>query len=130
MKITSRSILFMIILLSGIDPLYSQKDSLWSLENGITFSHFEQQVKSKIGTPNGQKLSDISELGICLQVNRKIYKNISGGIYIEYDLGKRTMAEFNGFDSSGITQVTNSLGGNYSEFWLGPSLRCNWKNAF
>jgi hypothetical protein len=123
--------LMLTIIFQGVGYLKAQNDSLrWTVEATLTYSHFEQQVKSMIGAPPGQKLSSITEFGFWLQGSRRISKVFSAGLYLEYDLGNRTMAQFNGFNSQGQTMVTNALGGTYSEFWTGPFLRFAFKSVF
>lgn len=114
----------------GIAPLHSQSDARWGVESCLTFSHFEQQVKGAIGDPKGEKLMNVTEFGIWLQAQRRLSEYFSVGVYAEYDAGNRSMAEFNGFDSLGRTTVANSLGGTYSEVWIGPFVRFSLKKAF
>lgn len=131
MRTGRRVFLILTIIFQGFNYVSAQSDlPFWTVEGSFTYSHFEQQVKSMIGAPPGQKLSDITEFGFWLLGSRRISKVFSAGLYVEYDLGNRTMAQFNGFNSQGQTIVTNALGGTYSEFWMGPFVRFAYKSVF
>lgn len=99
-------------------------------EAAFTFSHFEQQVKTKIGGEKGEKISDNSELGSMLACRVQIKKWISAGLFIQYDLGSRHLAEFDSFNLSGATVVKNKISGHYNELWAGPLFRFHHKTAF
>lgn len=110
-----------------IEVISGQEIKLWEAALSATYSHFEQQIKAKVGDTRGQKISDITEFGISMEGNRRIIKNLRGGVYVIYDLGNRSGAKFDGFDSTGITRVKDQTGGIYKELWLGPYLQYQWK---
>jgi hypothetical protein len=49
-------------------------------------------------------------------------------VFAVFDLGKRSFARFDGFDSTGAAKVKDMSGGNYQEFWLGPFIQYRWKS--
>ena len=55
---------------------------------------------------------------------------MSAGIYFRYDNGTRKNALFNGFTADGVTMVSDQLGGDFSEVWVGPYIRGHYKNLF
>ena len=60
----------------------------------------------------------------------KVWEFIHLGWYFQYDNGNRENAQFSGFDSAGAAQVVNLQGGAYNEFWTGPLIRAQYKQAF
>ena len=95
------------------------------------FSAFQQQVKSKVGDPRGERLVNETEVGFFAAGTYTVYEFVDAGIFLQYDRGNRHAARFAGFDPiSGKTQTTGDLGGDYTEFWFGPLVRASWKGLF
>lgn len=109
-------------------PLWGQTEQPWRAEGGITFSHFQQQVKQEIGGRQGERLVNETSLGVLLSGSYAILEWLEGGLYIRTDVGERSAGRFAGFDSLGSTEVTGQLGGSFSEFWAGPFVRASWKS--
>lgn len=98
-----------------------------SLQAGLSFSRFEQQIKPEIGTPRGERLVNETSLGLGLNAGYKLWKYLSAGLYLRYDQGIRESARFSHFDSLQKAVVVQNNGGTFSEFWAGPFLRAEWK---
>jgi hypothetical protein len=118
-------LLVSIILLSPIIA-FAQDSTPWRVEGGITISHFQQQVKSEIGGPKGKKLVNNFEFGFIATGGYAFNKYFATGVFTRFDTGERNMANFDGFDEEGRTQVKNKVGGSYNEFWLGLMIRGMW----
>src|SRR5690606_33112423 len=127
----SMKLLFFFISLLLINNLaFPQSKSKFSLDGGLTISHFQQQVKQDVGDPRGERLVHEYEFGFLLTGRYKLNDYISVGIFVRTDIGKREAALFDGFDIEGKTIVKNQLGGNYTEIWLGPEVMFRWKQLF
>src|SRR5690606_10531987 len=67
----TRSLTLTIVVLVGVAtfmPAHAQADDFarWRLDGGLTFSHFEQQIKTEIGGARGDRLVTDSEFGLNL----------------------------------------------------------------
>ncbi len=113
------------------EELKAQESSPWSADGGLTFSHFQQQVKGQIGEPRGERLVNETQVGIMIMGTHQLWSVLSGGVFLQFDRGNRHAARFDGFDqATGKTVTRDKIGGNYDEFWLGPMLRVQWKELF
>ncbi len=119
-------------ILLGFSSISSAPDQpqRFSAELTGSFSHFEQQIKTKIGGVKGDLLTANTELNLQLMGIYKIWKFIHAGWYFQYDVGNRENAQFDGFDALGAAQVVNLQGGAFREFWTGPVIRAQYKLAF
>lgn len=120
------------LLLAGMSSdLHSQDSLKISLDAGLVFSTFQQQVKSKVGDPRGERLVNETEVGVFASGTYRVTDCIGAGLFLQYDRGNRHAARFAGFDPvTGKTQTSGDLGGDYTEFWLGPLVRASWKGLF
>ncbi len=129
--------LFAVIMWSVV-PLIAQTDDVadtadivdpasWRVEGALTFSHFQQQVKQKIGGETGEKLVNEFQIGLGLSGTYRIMDFLAAGLHLRLDRGERSAARFEGFDGNGATQVTGQTGGTYSELWFGPLVQFSWK---
>lgn len=109
-------------------PLCAQND--WRVEAGVTFSHFQQQVKQEVGDERGERLVDETQLGLYLSGTYRLHDILAVGLFVEADRGNRHNARFAGFDDEGRTQTTGLVGGHYTEFWFGPLLQFRWRQLF
>jgi hypothetical protein len=100
------------------------------LDGGLTFSRFEQQVKSEVGTEPGKRLVEHSEIGVLSMLAYRIWGPLSAGGYMQFDVGERSAARFAGFGEDGRTEVESQVGGDYYELWMGPLVRAEWKRLF
>lgn len=91
---------------------------------------FEQQVKGDIGDDAGEKITEISNYTLSVGWSFELLENLELGLLFRSDHGKRSSALYAGEDENGKTVTTNSIGGNYSELWLGPQIRYNFENLF
>ena len=120
-------ILFILFLITSIK---SQESNQWTFGTAFTFSHFQQQVKSTIGDPKGERLVNINELGIDLNLYYQLKNNYSIGLFIRSDFGGRSLANFDGFDADGKTKVKDKIGGDFQEYWFGPIFKGQWNHFF
>ena len=97
---------------------------------GLTFSRFEQQVKSEIGGARGERLVESSELGLLATGAYSLHELFELGLFAQGDLGFRSSARLVGFDANGAAQVGSRTGGSYQELWLGPLARGRYGPAF
>ena len=110
--------------------IYAQNDTTnqkIAVNLATTFSKFQQQVKSGVGTISGDRLVDEYQFGYLISSVYKPVKFFGFGFYFRHDIGKREAALFNGFDENGATVTIRQLGGNYNEIWLGPLASFYWK---
>ena len=115
----------------GVAELTSEtKTKRWELHSGLTFSHFEQQVKKEIGGVKGTLLVDETNFSTLISGGYRILDFLSAGLYIRYDVGKRFNGTFKSFDSQNKAVIEPRLGGSYSEFWSGPYLKLHYKGLF
>ena len=119
--------LFVVSIFMFVAALSAQDKNEWLLESGVTFNHFQQQVKAEVGDPRGQRLLNIFELGLNLSATYKWNEWLAAGLFLRVDRGQRDMAAFNGFDADGKTVIKDKLGGTYSELWFGPLVQVFWK---
>jgi hypothetical protein len=116
-----------IISFSHDSSLFAEDKMPWKVEGLFNVSHFQQQVKTKVGAIRGARLIYHYQLGAMLSGTYKIKEYFSVGVFTRIEGGRRTMAEFDTFDVSGKTLVKNSVGGNFLEIWFGPMLKFSWK---
>lgn len=108
--------------------VFPQDENKWLIESGITFNHYQAQVKAEVGDPRGERLTNNFEIGLNISGSYKWNKWFASGLFLRVDRGQREMASFNGFDSEGKTTVKDKVGGTYSEFWFGPVIQAFWKH--
>ena len=118
---------FLLSLISS-HSLTAQTEDPWRVEAGITFSHFQQQIKQEIGGERGERLVNETSVGMLITGSHDIFRWLSAGLYVRMDAGERTAARFSTFDSLGRAQTTGMLGGSFTEFWTGPFVRASWKS--
>lgn len=73
--------LVVVFLFSGILNAQDEKD--WLLDLGLTFNHYQAQVKAEVGDPRGQRLTNNFELGINVVGSYKWNKWIATGIFFK-----------------------------------------------
>jgi hypothetical protein len=100
------------------------------LDVGLTFSRFEQQVKTELGGARGERLVEEFQLGYAQALTYRVWGPLSVGGFLQLDVGKREAARFSGFDATGKTVTTGGVGGSTLELWMGPLLRGEYKLAF
>lgn len=108
---------------------FAQDTLRWRIDAGLTFSHFQQQVKAEIGDPRGERLVLQTEFGLLAMGTYRVWEYLQGGLFLQYDQGTRRAARFDRIDPvTGKTVTKDQVGGPYSEFWIGPFIRGEWKN--
>ncbi|MFN3199500.1 MAG: hypothetical protein ACE366_13935 [Bradymonadia bacterium] len=116
-------------------PTLSNAESPWPTESwrfdvGLTLSRFEQQVKSEIGGARGERLVEESRLGAVTYATWHAWGPLSVGGFLQYDAGTRRAGRFEGLDENNMTVVEGEVGGGFSELWLGPVVRGQWKQLY
>ena len=107
-----------------------KKLDLVRIDASLGFSRFEQQIKSGLDGARGERLVENFELGLLFDATHQVFSWLSVGLYTQFDVGNREAATFAGFDSTGAATTAGRVGGRYSEFWLGPLLRFQWRMIF
>ncbi|MEM9864827.1 MAG: hypothetical protein AAF938_24715 [Myxococcota bacterium] len=92
----------------------------------LGYSAFEQQVKSEIGGVSVEPLVQDRALELSLSATYGLWKYIRAGLFLQLDVGTRRFARFEGL-SDGEPLISESTGGRYREFWIGPLLRFQWR---
>lgn len=103
------------------------------LDAALTARRFEQQVKSKVGDPAGERLVEEFEVGLALQAAWRFEALpwLAAGVYAHTERGVREAARFKEFaDDDKATVTEGQLGGAYTELWLGPYVRLDWRWLF
>lgn len=102
----------------------------WRLDGGLTFSHFEQQVKVEIGGARGERLVTDTELGVNTFFTWSPLRYLGLGVFAQLDVGSREMGRFEGVDDQDRTVTSGELGGSFTELWVGPLVRGQWRTLF
>lgn len=100
------------------------------IDGGLTFTRFEQQVKSEIGETPGDVLVENMEFGANLFATYRVWSIIRLGFFTQLDVGVREASRFAGFASDGRATVSDTVGGEYVELWLGPLVRLQYWTLF
>ena len=119
------ALLYFLILVPA--AVCAQELSAWRLEGGVTFRHFQQQVKAEVGQPRGDRLVNEFEIGLLASGMYQLHEYLAVGAFLRVDRGERLAARFDGFDADGTTKTRDAIGGLYSELWLGPFVQLRWK---
>src|SRR5690606_12105587 len=112
----TRSLTLTIVVLVGVAtfmPAHAQADDFarWRLDGGLTFSHFEQQIKTEIGGARGDRLVTDSEFGLNLFATFNPIPYLGLGVFTQLDIGTRRAAAFSGVDDQGRTVTSGEVGG-------------------
>ena len=97
---------------------------------GLTFSRFEQQVKSEVGGQRAERLVEHTEFGALAMGTYSLVDAVGVGLYAQSDFGFRGAGNFSGFDANDAAQITDETGGSYRELWLGPLVRGSYGPLF
>jgi hypothetical protein len=101
----------------------------WRVDGSFSYRRFEQQFKPEVGGLKGERLVEESELCAGLLATWRVLEHLDVGAYLRFDTGSRQAGRFAGFEA-GRTRVDPSVGGAFSELWIGPLLRTGWKWIF
>lgn len=123
----SKRLLICIVALFAVHMVQGQDQTRWRIEGGITFSHFQQQVKTAVGAVRGDRLVNEFQIGLMGSGTYRVTDILALGLFARADRGERLASRFDGFDATGKTQVKDAVGGLYSELWLGPMMQARWK---
>lgn len=118
------------LVLSSVLAPRAARAERFRFDGGLTFSRFEQQVKTEVGGAKGDKLVEETAFGLDFAATYRIWKPFSLGLFTQLDVGSRSAARFTGFDADGGTVTSPAVGGAYFEVWLGPLFRVQWRTLF
>jgi hypothetical protein len=135
MRFSIASLLVSISVLITLPAPVSAQDAErepWELERvrlgaSLTYSSFEQQVKSEVGGTSVEPLVVERAFGLHLTAVAKLWRFFRLGIFLQIDAGKRSAGRYEGLSATGEPEVTRLAGGRYWELWLGPLLRFQWR---
>lgn len=120
------------VLLSS--PAFAEGPAPGGLEfdAGFTARRFEQQVKSKVGDPAGERLVEEFEAALALQASWRFeaWPWLAAGVYLHTERGVREAARFKEFADDDKTVTEGQVGGSYTEMWFGPYVRFDWRWLF
>ena len=120
----------MLLVVSIVVPAYAApNESPWRLDAGLSLHRFEQQIKTEIGGERGERLVEEFGVGFSGIATYQVWGPLSTGLFARYDVGTRKAAQFDRIVDQ-RTVTVNQVGGDYSEFWLGPILRAQWRALF
>jgi hypothetical protein len=108
-------------------PMIPEAEHRFRVEASLTFSHFQQQVKTELGGARGERLVNEFQIGIGGVGTYRFHDNIAAGLFLRLDRGQRNAGQFAGFDAEGRTVLQNAIGGTYLEFWFGPVIQLSWR---
>jgi hypothetical protein len=104
------------------------------LDAGLTFTRFEQQVKTELGGTRGDRLVEEFSFGYAQALTYRAFSwrdfSLAGGGFLQLDVGRREAARFTGFAADGSPQTSDRIGGQFAELWMGPLVRIEWRRLF
>jgi len=114
----------------------AQAAETWRFDLGLTFTRFEQQVKSEIGGARGERVLEETRFGVNALASYALFTGeedewaISLGAFAWFDVGSRSAGRFVGLDADNAAVVEGEVGGDFRELWVGPMLRGRWRAFF
>jgi hypothetical protein len=102
----------------------------WRVDAGLTVRRFEQQFKVEVGGARGERLVQEQEVGLLTTATWRVWGPFSAGAYLRLDAGTREASRFTGFDEDGKATVAPTVGGDFTELWVGPLVRAQWRTLF
>ena len=101
----------------------------WRFDGALSLQRFEQQIKTEIGGERGERLVEDFALGISGIATYKLWGPLSAGLFTRFDVGTRKAARFEEIVDE-RTVTVGEVGGDYTELWVGPLIRAQWKMLF
>jgi hypothetical protein len=115
-------------------PSVAEAEPRVRLDAGLTFTRFEQQVKTELGGTRGDRLVEEFSFGYAQALTYRAFDwkdfSLAGGGFLQVDVGRREAARFVGFAEDGAPQTADRIGGRFAELWMGPILRLEWRRVF
>ena len=115
---------------NAAEPAHGQSSGRWRLDSALTLSRFEQQIKTEVGGARGERLVEDNSVGLGQMLSYRFWGPLSAGAFLRFDSGTRRAGRFTGFDADGRALVAPEVGGAYSELWIGPLIRAEWRALF
>jgi hypothetical protein len=103
-------------------PSWVAADAL-RLDGSVWLARFQQQAKTKVGAPRGERLVENNNLVLSLTATYDLARFVAVGAFLEFDAGTRRAGELQGFDSEGRATIEPTIGGNFAEVWSGVLVR-------
>ena len=125
-----RKLAVSLLIIGSANTASSEPHEHIRLDTSATFSRIEQQVKTKVGGPRGERLVEDTEVGTYVAATYELGQYFAVGLFGQFDIGARRAGRFAGFDGSGQTALVDRSGGRFSELWLGPLVRGKYRFAF
>ena len=107
----------------------SDRTGAVQLDLGLTFSRFEQQVKTEIGGVAVSPIVSETTFGLTLFGTVTLWRFIRLGAFLQVDAGSRRAGRFLGV-VGGEPDISDRIGGRFSEVWFGPLLRLQYRFVF
>lgn len=111
------------------DPAWAEQPRL-RMDGLLTFTRFEQQVKTEVGGAVGERLVESTEAGVAHALTARLWGPFQLGAFMVFNGGNRSAGRFVGFDDDGGAVVAGRVGGPYYELWAGPLFRFEWYRLF
>lgn len=100
------------------------------IDLGLTFHHFQQQVKTGLDGERGERLIEETAAGLHAFGTYAVLDYLHVGMFTQFDAGTRRAGAFTGFDGDGRAVTAGKLGGPYLEWWIGPMVRGQYRAVF
>lgn len=101
----------------------------WAFSPSLAFAVTAEQLKNDQGQSGG-RLFQNTQIGLLITGTRTVVSFFDAGLFFFVEKGIKSSATYAGVDGSGVPTVTELSEGNYSQLWLGPLIRGNWKFLF
>ncbi len=111
------------------DPWHAYQSERFRLDVALGFHRFEQQVKAEIGGEAGVPLVEETAGALGLEATYNVWKFLRFGLFAQLDVGSRYATRFDRIED-GAPIVEERTGGRYTEIWLGPMVRFQWRGLF
>lgn len=119
---------------SSVALAHAHAEPRMRLDAGLTFTRFEQQVKTELGGTRGDRLVEEFSFGYAHALTYRALEwkdfSLAGGGFMQVDVGRREAARFTGFAPDGSPQTSSRIGGAFAELWMGPLVRVEWRRIF
>ena len=101
----------------------------FSVQTNLNYTGFEQQVKAGVGKQKGPLLTDTRSFSLQLQGNYHHSSKFYIGVFTRFDQGARILGNYTKIQSDGLPEINPRIGGNFHEFWIGPTIGYQLKYA-
>ena len=103
--------------------------SRWRVDTGIAFNISLEQVKDDNGASGGRLFQSV-QYGFFGMTTYRLLSWFEAGLFTHVERGVRSAANLGPNDASGAPTIVDKVGGSYTQFWIGPTVRAFWKTLF